>query len=396
MTGLLLCFRSALVRGGLPYEVFTGRDCYMQWWSCTYGAIAQWGRFSVFPKYVCLVEIIPVLFYYLCKNERNDVMLKLYQSPEVPSLLLLYDALLPRMHLSSQEKQKREQIFKGFVGESLFKELLPKNGLEKVIPLFDLRLEANEAEFQIDAIFVCADTFYLFEVKNFTGDYYIHHDKIFSMKSKREIYDPFLQLGRSTYFFKSFLSSLGIKEEVESFVVFINDEFTLYQASPNLSMLLPTQVRRFLQKLYANARSVQRRHVEIAEMICARHKAQSSYERLPTYELDELRRGVFCPRCAIKMERKNRHRFICPRCDDTFCLEDAIIYATAEFCLLFPKNNITPKTIADWCGNSISERSVRRALQQHLHFHENGKHSFYYFPENEDHLKVLNRFRCYS
>lgn len=316
-------------------------------------------------------------------------MIKNYAFPEVPFLLLLYDALIPRMNVSSKEKQKREQMYKGFVGEYLFKNLLPKNNTDKAIPLFDLRLEAIEAEFQVDALLICADTIYLFEVKNYTGNYYVHHDKVFSMKTKKEIYDPFLQLDRSTYFFKSFLSSMKINMNVQSYVVFINNQFTLYQAPPHLSMLLPTQVKQFLKKLYANARPIHERHAEMAEMICAKHKEQSSYTRLPKYEFDVLRRGVFCFWCERKLERRDHFHFICPNCNYVQSYESAILRAIAEFRILFPEKNITPLSITRWCGDHVSIHGVRKVLQRNLKRYENGRFSFYQFAPENAYLSIL-------
>src|SRR5690625_4994710 len=239
-------------------------------------------------------------------------MIQRFTSPEVPSSLLLYDTLLPRMNLPYDEKQKREQLFKGFIGEMLLKKKLPSGNSEKVISLFNLLLEAKGAEFQIDSLLICSDTIYLLEVKNYTGDYYVHHDKIFSMRTKEEIYDPFLQLERSTYFFKSLLSSLKISIDVQPYVVFINDQFTLYQAPTHFSMILPTQVKRFFQKLYANATPVSSQHSEIANLICNQNKSQSDNERLPLYDYNNLKKGLFCPECMIELKRKNHLYVICP------------------------------------------------------------------------------------
>jgi|SRR5690625_992407 len=318
-------------------------------------------------------------------------MIQRFTSPEVPSSLLLYDTLLPRMNLPYDEKQKREQLFKGFIGEMLLKKKLPSGNSEKVISLFNLLLEAKGAEFQIDSLLICSDTIYLLEVKNYTGDYYVHHDKIFSMRTKEEIYDPFLQLERSTYFFKSLLSSLKISIDVQPYVVFINDQFTLYQAPTHFSMILPTQVKRFFQKLYANATPVSSQHSEIANLICNQNKSQSDNERLPLYDYNNLKKGLFCPECMIELIRKNHLYVICPNCQTELTVEEIVLRSIAEFHLLFPGEEITPSTIEKWCGKFVSSQGISKILRKHFDHSNRGKNSNYSFPKNNSHLHVLKR-----
>src|SRR5699024_11938714 len=81
--------------------------------------------------------------------------------------------------------------------------------------------------------------------------------------------------------------------EVRSYVVFPNDEFMLYEAPLHLPMIMPTQVKRFLRKINANAGRLDGRHEKLAQQLVSLHKEKSFYERVPSYELNQLRVGIF-------------------------------------------------------------------------------------------------------
>ncbi|QKE72516.1 NERD domain-containing protein [Arthrobacter citreus] len=62
--------------------------------------------------------------------------------------------------------------------------------------LNDLSFECNKSEFQIDSIGITGESIYLFEVKNYTGDYFIEEDRWYT-KPKSELKNPYEQLKRT-------------------------------------------------------------------------------------------------------------------------------------------------------------------------------------------------------
>ena len=86
-----------------------------------------------------------------------------------------------------------------------------------------------------------SDTIYVFEVKNFEGDYYYEPatDKIFPKYKDVDIVNPLFQLMRSETLLSQLLLRSGFKLPIKSFVIFINPEFTLYQSPLDKPIYFP-------------------------------------------------------------------------------------------------------------------------------------------------------------
>ena len=327
--------------------------------------------------------------------ERMDVMNHTFIEPVAPSSLLLYELLRHRIELSPKEKNRYERLVKGYIGERTFGRILHEKQLTNVLPLFGLLFEVGDTECQIDSILLTNDMIFLIEIKNNSGDFYVQNDKIYSLRTKNEIRDPFAQLERATFLCKSLLKSIEVEMEVRSYVVFPNDEFMLYEAPLHLPMVMPTQVKRFLRKINANAGRLDGRHEKLAQQLVSLHKEKSFYERVPSYELGALRRGIFCWKCGSEFVRANRFSFCCENCRAQFHMNDVLLHAIAEFHFLFPEEKITVKNMLDWCGESFSKNFIRGILNDHLMTKPNGRHTHYSFLDSKEHIKILYR-HCFN
>ena len=72
----------------------------------------------------------------------------------------------------SRENQNYINLEKGYEGERNF-EVLLEHHLSEGLILNDLLLEKNNTLFQIDSLLISQNSIYLFEVKNYEGDFYI-------------------------------------------------------------------------------------------------------------------------------------------------------------------------------------------------------------------------------
>jgi hypothetical protein len=160
--------------------------------------------------------------------------------------LLILRSLNSRLNLSTKEKQYYINLEKGYEGEKKFEKLL-ENQLSDFLILSDLLLEKNNTVFQIDSTLIFQKKIHLFEVKNYEGDFYIEKD-IWYSRSGTEINNPLEQLKRSESLFRRLLQDLRLTLPVEAHLIFINPEFTLYQAPMNLPIILPTQLNHFIKK----------------------------------------------------------------------------------------------------------------------------------------------------
>ncbi|BDH60085.1 hypothetical protein MTP04_02150 [Lysinibacillus sp. PLM2] len=289
--------------------------------------------------------------------------------------LLILDSLSKRMNLSDQDKLYYLNLTKGYEGELIF-DSLTEDLAEEYLILNDLLLSFNKTTFQIDSLMIGLNKAYFYEVKNYEGDFYYESEKIYK-KPKTEITNPLNQLSRTETLLRQFIQSLGFSMAVEGYVIFINPEFTLYQAPLNKPFIFPTQIKRHLQQLRFNSSKLNDKHKRLAEKLVSLHIRDSKYTNLPTYEYDQLRKGIKCASCSSFMVTVNGRSCICTECGHAETVAQAVIRNVNEFRMLFPDEKITTNVIHDWCCIVKSKKRIKRILDNHLNMQGNNRWIYY-------------------
>lgn len=294
-----------------------------------------------------------------------------------PVELLIMKSLYTRSNLSEQEKYYYLSLEKGFEGEKKF-DMLADDYLqvERYI-INDLLLEVNNSFFQIDKLIISQGAIHLIDIKNFQGDYYMDSNKLFSAATKREYKNPVIQLKRSETLFRLLLQNLKQSFPVESSIIFINPEFTLYQAPMDQPLILPTQVNRFLIDLNNTSSKLNDNHKKLAHKLVSLHKASNPYTILPKYTYEDLQKGIFCRTCQSFMVPIKNSYLICTGCGGREKLEQAILRNTEEFKLLFPGKNITTRNIHNWCSAELHTRTICRILKKNYNAYGKTKETYY-------------------
>ncbi|MEA3322480.1 MAG: nuclease-related domain-containing protein [Bacillota bacterium] len=266
---------------------------------------------------------------------------------------------------------------KGYQGEMLFDKWF--SGLEgEWIVVNDLLLEYAGSLFQIDSFVIGGDRVYLFEVKNFEGDFLFEKDRWYS--GSKEIKDPLLQMQRCKTALRQLLRSLGYQLPIESNLIFINPEFNLYNCPPKLPIVFCSQLNRFSTKLLKQSSGAARlnpHHSRLAEKLCELHIEKSPYERLPEYRYEELQKGIVCVGCGGMGVRLERKMIICNECRYEEEYKKSIIRSISELLSLFPEKRITSKIIFEWCNGIVTFRSIQRILINNFALEGFGRSSHY-------------------
>ncbi|MEH7387063.1 nuclease-related domain-containing protein [Bacillus sp. JJ1521] len=150
----------------------------------------------------------------------------------VPKELVLLRFLQGRMKVSEKTENQIISLEKGFIGEKMFQQRMTKLTLDCLF-INDLLLETNNTHYQIDSLLFTQPKIHIFEVKNYEGDYLFDGDCL-RLLSGKEIKNPLNQLSRSVSLFRQFLQNQRMNFTVEGHLVFINPEFYLNNASPDL------------------------------------------------------------------------------------------------------------------------------------------------------------------
>jgi hypothetical protein len=288
--------------------------------------------------------------------------------------------ILRQLHLRTilleKEKLHYLNLEKGYSGELAFDDMVDKLSNNWLI-LNDLLLEINNTMFQLDKVIITPEKTFLYEVKNFEGDYYIEKDNWYSL-SKSEINSPILQLQRSQTSLRRLLKQIGYDTSIEAYLIFINPEFHLFNAPLDQPIIYPTQLNRYLNLLNAKKYHIKDRHIKMAEKLLSLHVLDNPYNRLPIYQYENLEKGTLCSSCGShNTQITERFYIVCKKCGKKERMEGALIRSIEDFILLFPNEKLTTKKLLDWCQINNSKKMVRRILLKNFENVGWGKSSFF-------------------
>ncbi|WP_102264892.1 nuclease-related domain-containing protein [Mesobacillus jeotgali] len=292
-----------------------------------------------------------------------------------PDELKMLDWLAPRMEFSEQEKQRHYSLRKGFEGEIKFDIWLESLEIEHLI-LNDLLLEVGGTTFQIDSLVIIQDAFLVFEVKYYAGDYYYEGERLKKINGS-EIKDPLLQLKRCISLLRQLFESLGFRLVIESSVVFINPEFTLYQSPKDAPIIFPSQLNRYMKNLNKKHSKLTNLHRKIAEKLLQLHQTDSPYKRLPHYEYEQLKKGLMCEECHQLMDTIEKKEFVCSHCGTHEKIDTAVMRSIEEIRLLFPERKLTTALVYDWCNGVLSRKIIRHILKNNFNAVGTNRHQFF-------------------
>ncbi|NLP49737.1 nuclease-related domain-containing protein [Bacillus sp. RO1] len=294
----------------------------------------------------------------------------------------IYQSLNARMTLLEKEKQYLWNLEKGYEGECMFDALTEKLEGGNHLILNDLLLKHNNTTFQIDSFIITPQNGYLFEVKNFEGDYYYDsssdHMYYKSLSKPLEVTNPLTQLNRCNSLLRQLLSNYGFKLPILASVVFINSEFTLYQSPLDKPLIHPTQINRYLKGLENDFSSkLNSMHTALAEKLTSLHMVDSPFKNLPGYSYEQVKKGLVCTGCASLSVFVEGRSARCVRCHKVETLEEIVLRHVREFRMLFPEKPVSTKNIHEWCRQIKSLKTIRRVLDKHLN--NKGSNRWSYF-----------------
>jgi hypothetical protein len=291
----------------------------------------------------------------------------------IPLELIILRILNYRTVLSDKEKLQLSNSEKGYEGEVKFDSLI--QNLNTLV-INDLLLEVGDTLFQIDTLIIFYERIYLIDVKYFEGEY-CYDSGMFKTITGIEKKDPMLQLNRCHSLLRQLLQKFGYNFPIDSFLVFINPDFTLFQPTQNPQIILPTQVHSFIKKLNMMTSKLNDRHDKLADLLVCLHKTENPYVRLPAYNYEMLQKGMTCGSCHSFDVSVSRTKITCGNCGCMERVEAAVLRQVDELRILFPDIKITNKLIYEWCKVIASTKTIRRILKKNFKAIGNTKESYY-------------------
>jgi Nuclease-related domain len=264
------------------------------------------------------------------------------------------------MELAEDENKYYLSQKKGYQGE-LLNDLWVEKLEEELFVLHNLLFEIKNTQFQIDSLIIAQDRIYLLDVKYHEGDYVYKNDGFYTLSNK-EIKNHLHQLRRCETLLRQFIQTLGFNFPIESYLIFNNPEFYLYNAPPELPIVYPTQLTRFYNNLNKRPSKLSEKHKILAKKLLDEEKGESSYSKIPIYKYHQIKKGFSCGSCLSLLTIVENNKVVCTNCGHIEHLESALLRNVKEYMLLFPERKVTTLAIYEWCGGVGSNRSFRRIL----------------------------------
>lgn len=293
-------------------------------------------------------------------------------SRSYPISLAIMHILSYRMPLSSSHLQYLSRLQKGFSGELLMDAMTHELGDDFLI-LKDLSLDSKSAgSFQIDTLILSSLGIYLYEVKNYSGEFF-YKEELIVKKPDLEIMNPTVQLQNTRIKLERLLKEMGHPTKVQGFVAYVHNSFTLFFAPDDTRVLLPTQLAGHfaeLKKKAAPLTSLQKRMAK--ELTQQALHPEPFLKSMPDYTFTDLQKGIACQRCNQISLILLRESYTCSTCGYQGKIFSALIKAIKEYQLLFPHQTLSTNVLYEWCDQSVSKKRIKRAVNM-LTNHEDGK-----------------------
>ncbi|MBR7554868.1 nuclease-related domain-containing protein [Allobacillus sp. GCM10007491] len=281
-----------------------------------------------------------------------------------PLELQRLEVLNRRISLTTKQHTNYLQYSKGYEGERLFDSLV-QDFSEKHIVLTDLLLQFNDTVFQIDSLLITQEKILIYEVKNFTGEYIFEQDKFLKLP-QQEIQNPLHQVARSSSLLTQLIRRAGFNLPTQSHVIFVNRNFTLFNAPPNTAMILPTQIEGHLKYLQTIPSRHNDLHKRLMEKLIELHLDKSPYQQQFDYTYEEIKKGITCARCHSYKIKLIGRMINCNDCDLSESYVDSVIRTINEFLILFPDMKLTVINVYELCGELISKKVISHTLQKNF------------------------------
>ncbi|MBT2656987.1 NERD domain-containing protein [Bacillus sp. ISL-18] len=279
--------------------------------------------------------------------------------------LLKMRSLNTRMELTQEEKFHYFNLEKGYEGEVKFDRMAEGLKEERYI-INDLLLKIKNSYFQIDTTLVSQEVIRLLDVKYFEGDFCLEKDRFYAVKSGREYKNPIIQLSKCASQFRQLLHDIKLHYLVEATVIFINPEFTLFNAQVDHPIILPNQVNRFLKSINDTSSKLNDGYKKLAQQLISLHQTKNPFTQVPNYQYEQLKKELYCKFCRSFLVTIQNHLFVCEKCGGHEMVEDAILRNVREFQLLFPERKITTTNIYEWCNVDLSKKTFCRVLKKNF------------------------------
>lgn len=290
----------------------------------------------------------------------------IYKKRNVSHNYAVLKMLTERGIFTGEDYEQLNRQLKGLEGERDFDQWTEKLP-EDFLVLNDLYLRPlYEVSQQIDSVIIYGDCLYLYEIKNYSGRYIYSDQLLTSCVGRYQIPNPVLQLRQKEQTLWAVLENLDLRMRIESYVVFINPHFFLYELPMSPPIIFLGMIEEHLKKMstqQGREKNWRQRNIYLAEHLASVHQDDLFYENfIPEVEMSELRRGLHCPNC-FSLDLHILHKsVICEKCEKSYDKIQVVEKNISVLSYAFYREKLTVHTLQELLDYQVSRATVYKAL----------------------------------
>lgn len=296
---------------------------------------------------------------------------------KLPTKIELYQELLIRGALSTEQAQELEQLQFGQEGEQTLIDYLRIYG-ESHWSVFQNVWVDYYGKFEVDCLLVTSNQIYLFEVKNYKGQY-VYENSQCRCNGQKIGHNAISQTQKSYINFMNFLRQNKINVPVTGVLLFtgIDCEVTIHDEIDDLQIVTRNQLRNFIWKIKHIDRNYSSNRVDVDEVIHIMECYEAHNPFLPDSISDNLvsriQKGIRCSHCQ-SFEVDASKMYISCKCGMHEPRENAIVRTICEYGMIHFDKDLLLINLVDFFNGNYSRNTILKYLDKHFTQITYGRH----------------------
>ncbi|GGB01973.1 NERD domain-containing protein [Macrococcus hajekii] len=284
----------------------------------------------------------------------------IYHSRTLIHQFLSYQMLEYRYDFTLDSHEKMKRIGKGIQGEEQAERWLTEFFADcDCFYVNDLRLNVDYEQVQIDSAIVFHNSVIVLEVKNYSMDIRCQNGQFYSIAG-----EPLTglnnQLSKLARLITKALQSYDMHIEVKVMPFFVDVNQSVHGVLVDGPVLTPVNFRHVLRKFVDKKPGNQ----AIADYLISLNQ-ENDFNRKFEIDYSHVAKGIYCPKCHLKIIKKSQRNYYCETCDKHFSTQCIVNHQIDVFRHLFSDRQLTTRVLHEWVAGEISHRTLQRILAEH-------------------------------
>lgn len=288
-----------------------------------------------------------------------------------------------------KEKYKLNRLIAGAEGERIVLEYLKEFGEKHWVVLPNLWLNYF-GNFECDLILLTNHKCYLFEIKNYKGDF-LYKDGIIKIDGTQKNFNPIQQTRRNYRNLQEIINKVYPHVVVEGATLFtgINNAVFIESEVSDIQIIPRCYLKWYIKQIIKEERNNQERLINAKGIInqFLKYEIQQSYlpDSLSEEQMSIARKGIYCAKCYDYQVKVNRFNVEC-RCGYKEDRKVAVLRTIYDYAVLNYDKELLRNHLLKFINGQASKTYLVNLLNEYLTAIKKSRSS-YYIVENFPYIK---------